>query len=64
VKSRSSEELAQAARRILERQKGVDPRVRFDKMVERGLIDAEGRLTRDFGGDAEPVQNRRQNTRR
>lgn len=39
---------------ILEGQKKVDPRVRFTKMVESGLIDKEGRVTREYGGDAVP----------
>ena len=55
VKSRTPRDLAETARRILERQARVDPRIRFEKMVESGLIDQEGRLTKQFGGDAEPV---------
>jgi hypothetical protein len=52
VRARSSQELAESAREILEKQVRVHPRVRFEKMVEAGLIDNEGRLTRDFGGEA------------
>ena len=55
VKSRTPSDLAVTARRLLEREARVDPRVRFDKMVESGLIDREGRLTKLFGGDADPT---------
>jgi hypothetical protein len=54
VKAKNSDELALYARTILEGQKKVDPRVRFTKMVESGLIDKEGRVTREYGGDAVP----------
>jgi len=55
VKSRTPSALAETARRLLEREARVDPRVRFDKMVESGLIDREGHLTKLFGGDADPA---------
>jgi hypothetical protein len=64
VKPRSSQELAEAARRILERQNQVDPRQRFEKMVERGLIDDDGRLTREYGGEAEPAPHARRGAAR
>jgi hypothetical protein len=55
VSQRKPDELAADARRILEQQSAIPPRVRFEKMVEEGLIDRQGRLTKNFGGDAEPV---------
>jgi len=57
VNQRKPDELAADARRILEEQSLIPPRVRFEKMVEEGLIDRQGRLTKNFGGDAEPVSN-------
>ena len=41
---------AERARRILEAESKVDPKVRFEKMVESGLIDSEGQLTPAYGG--------------
>jgi len=32
----------------------IPPREYFQRMVRRGLIDAEGRVTRLYGGEAEP----------
>lgn len=32
----------------------VPPVERFQRMIRRGLINSEGRLTRLFGGEAEP----------
>lgn len=55
VKPRSPSDLAETARRLLEREARVDPRVRFEKMVESGLIDRDGRLTKLFGGEADPA---------
>lgn len=42
------------AKRLLREAGKVPPKVRFERLVKRGLIDRQGRLTRLAGGDAEP----------
>lgn len=64
MRPQSTRELAETARRLLKKQAKVEPRVRFQKMVDSGLIDAEGRLTKNFGGDAEPAPTARHNGQR
>jgi hypothetical protein len=41
-------------RKALEEAARIPPEQYFRDMVLRGLIDSEGRLTRLYGGDAEP----------
>ena len=46
-------ELLAKAMECLDRASRVDPLDRFNKMVDLGLIDREGRLSSQLGGDAE-----------
>jgi hypothetical protein len=51
----TAKELAARAMESLERASRVDPLERFNKMVELGLIDREGRVSSQIGGDAETL---------
>lgn len=51
--SYSSKSIADAARKALEASK-LPPREHFARLVQLGWIDAEGRVTKMLGGDAEP----------
>jgi hypothetical protein len=46
-------ELIAKANAGLDRASRVDPLERFNQMVELGLIDREGRVSSQLGGDAE-----------
>jgi hypothetical protein len=51
---RTSEEAAAKARELLEEAAKIPPAERFQQMVEMGLINSTGELTKWYGGDAEP----------
>lgn len=40
------------AARLLKKQESIDPKERFQQLVDFGLIDTEGRLRKEYGGDA------------
>ena len=50
-----AKELIAKANAGLDRASRVDPLERFNQMVELGLIDREGRLSSQLGGDAETL---------
>jgi hypothetical protein len=54
VTVRSSEEAAAVARELLAKLGEISPAERFADMVRMGLINREGELTKDFGGEADP----------
>ena len=54
-KLRPATETGDPIRAALDAERALDPKERFRRMVERGLVDSEGRLTRAYGGDAEPA---------
>jgi len=47
------------ARELLAKAAEVSPEERFAEMVEMGLINRDGELTKEFGGDAEAEPRRR-----
>ena len=51
------------ARELLARLGEVSPRERFADMVRMGLINREGELTKDFGGEADPEERDASETR-
>jgi hypothetical protein len=58
VSVRTSEEAAALARELLAKAAEVPPAERFVEMIEMGLINRDGELTKEFGGDAEPEPHR------
>ncbi len=48
------QELAQEAQEALAKAPSETPREHFARLVRMGLIDTQGRVTRLYGGEAEP----------
>jgi hypothetical protein len=53
VSVRTSDEAAVLVGKLLAKVAEVSPRERFIEMVGMGLINRDGELTKEFGGDAE-----------
>jgi hypothetical protein len=51
---RTPQEIAEEAREALRKAPPETPRECFARLVRMGLIDTQGRVTRLYGGEAEP----------